>query len=224
MSEPLVFRKGEVVAVIGKVGSGKTRLLLSLLGEAGDYGPFVFAGTAAPPRFAYVPQQPVLLNATIRENVDLFAALDPSAIWEALRLCSLEEEVQGMPHGLDMEVGEFGASLSGGQKQRLSLARAAVHQPDVVCLDDPFSALDEQTEARIIDQLLFGAWAGTTRVAATHRLHHLERFDRILFMREGSIVLDGSLAQLLADPSPMGRASPSIAQRWHGNRPRIFPV
>ena len=206
MSEPMVFRQGEAIAVIGKVGSGKTRLLLSILGETDDYGPFAFTGTAPPLRFAYVPQQPVLLIASIQENVDLFAAQDPTAIWEALRLCSLEEEVQGMPHGLDMEVGEFGASLSGGQKQRLSLARAVVHQPDVVCLDDPFSALDEQTEARIVDRLLFGAWAGTTRVVATHRLHHLERFDRILFMREGAVVLDGSLAELLSNPSPEGQA------------------
>jgi ABC-type multidrug transport system fused ATPase/permease subunit len=206
MTEPLVFRKGESVALIGRVGSGKTRLLLSILGEAEDFAPITFTGPAKPARFAFVPQQPVLLNASIRENVDLFANLDPAAIWEALRLCSLEEEVQGMARGLDMEVGEFGASLSGGQKQRLSLARAVVHRPDVVCLDDPFSALDEQTEIRIADQLIFGAWSGTTRVVATHRLHLLERFDRILFLQEGTIVLDGPLAQLLADPSPAGQA------------------
>lgn len=102
-----------------------------------------------------------------------------------------------MTAGLSTEIGEQGINLSGGQKQRLSLARAVARRPTVALLDDPFSAVDPTTERLLADHLLFGEWRGITRIVATHRLEHLERFDRIVFVDGGEIRATGTLWELL---------------------------
>ncbi len=175
------LQAGHSLAIVGPVGAGKTVLLRLLLAE---YPPD--AGTvrwSRPPRFAYCPQETFVASGTLRDNLALYAqGLDDARVHEALRLASLAGEVAQWPAGLDTEIGERGLNLSGGQKQRLSLARAALHQPDTVLLDDPLSALDVGTERRVADDLLFGQWQGTSRICATHRLASLHRFDRILFL------------------------------------------
>lgn len=188
---------GQSLAIVGPVGAGKTVLLRMLLAE---YAPS--CGTlhwSDKPVFAYCPQETFIANGSLRDNLTLHApGLADAELQRALALAHLDREVAQWPAGLDTEVGERGLNLSGGQKQRVSLARAALHPANVVLLDDPLSALDVNTEWQIADDLLFGAFADRLRICVTHRLAHLERFDRILFIDDDGHGEFGSFAELQA--------------------------
>ena len=188
---------GQSLAIVGPVGAGKTVLLRALLSEiAPDSG---HVRWTTPPRFAYCPQEPFVASGTLRDNLTLYGVWhDKSHLQRALQLAHLAQDVAQWPAGLDTEIGERGLNLSGGQRQRLSLARAALHSPNVVVLDDPFSALDVATETRIADDLLFGEWAGQTRICVTHRLAHIARFDRVLFIDADGSAQFGTLEALRA--------------------------
>ena len=188
---------GQSLAIVGPVGAGKTVLLRMLMAEfeASSGG----VHWSARPRFAYCPQETFIASGTLRDNLTLFGQGDgysDAAIGRALQLASLTQEIKQWPAGLDTEIGERGLNLSGGQKQRVSLARAALHAPNVVILDDPFSALDVATERRIAQDLFFGEWKGVTRICATHRLAHLDKFDHILFIDSEGRGEFGKLDQL----------------------------
>jgi ABC-type multidrug transport system fused ATPase/permease subunit len=197
----LDLEAGTSLAIVGPIGSGKTALLKMLLGELeGDEGGFAWS---QPPRFAYCAQDPFVASGSLKDNLLLYG--DPQAenhsslaLARALALSQLSADIEKWPAGLDTEIGERGLNLSGGQKQRVSLARAVLHRPTVVLLDDPFSALDVETEDRVSDALLFGEWAAVTRVCVTHRLTHLRRFDKILFLDENGFGDSGRFEELMA--------------------------
>lgn len=193
----LDLQAGQSLAIVGPVGAGKTVLLRLLLSEyAASSGTVRWSGS---PQFAYCPQETFIASGTLRDNLTLYGEgehLSDAHIQHALQLASLSHEVNQWPAGLDTEIGERGLNLSGGQKQRVSLARAVLHPANVVILDDPLSALDVGTEGRIADDLLFGEWKDTLRICVTHRLAHLDRFDRILFIDTDGRGEFGTLEQL----------------------------
>lgn len=195
----LAIAPGEAVAVIGPVGCGKTSLLLAMLGEISHRsGRIEFTGIGeALPRLAYVPQEAFLLNASLRHNIT-FGAVD-ERLAGALHAACLEEDVAAFPNGLETEIGEHGVNLSGGQKQRVSLARAMLQDPGLVLLDDPLSAVDFATENALVERLVFGEWRDVTRIVVTHRLAHLVRFDRVVFVENGEIAAVGRYADLLRE-------------------------
>jgi ABC-type multidrug transport system fused ATPase/permease subunit len=193
------LQAGQSLAIVGPVGAGKTVLLRTLLAEYNaSAGAVQWTGR---PQFAYCPQETFIASGSFRDNLTLYAegaGLDNAAIHRALALASLSQEVRQWPAGLQTEIGERGLNLSGGQKQRVSLARAALHPANVVILDDPFSALDVATEQRIADDLLFGVWKDRLRICVTHRLAHLDKFDRILFIDSDGHGEFGTLDELRA--------------------------
>ncbi len=195
----LDLQAGQSLAIVGPVGAGKTVLLRLLLSEyAPSAGVVQWSGN---PQFAYCPQETFIASGTLRDNLTLYGEgdhLSDAHIQRALQLASLSQEVNQWPGGLDTEIGERGLNLSGGQKQRVSLARAVLHPANVVILDDPLSALDVDTERRIADDLLFGAWKDRLRICVTHRLAHLDKFDRILFLDSDGRGEFGTLGQLRA--------------------------
>ena len=195
----LDLEAGQSLAIVGPVGAGKTLLLRLLLSEyAPSAGDIHWTGN---PQFAYCPQEPFIASGTLRDNLTLYGKgehLSDTNILRALQLASLSQEVNQWPGGLDTEIGERGLNLSGGQKQRVSLARAVLHPATVVILDDPLSALDVDTERRIAEDLLFGAWKDRLRICVTHRLAHLDKFDRILFIDSDGRGEFGTLDQLRA--------------------------
>jgi ABC-type multidrug transport system fused ATPase/permease subunit len=188
---------GQSLAIVGPVGAGKTVLLRMLLSEyQASAGEVRWTGR---PQFAYCPQDTFIASGTLRDNLTLYGegeGLGDADIQRALQLASLAQEVDQWPGGLNTEIGERGLNLSGGQKQRVSLARAALHPANVVILDDPFSALDVATERCIADDLVFGAWRDRIRICVTHRLAHLAKFDRILFVDSDGRGEFGTLAEL----------------------------
>ncbi|MFT3861498.1 ATP-binding cassette domain-containing protein [Micropruina sp.] len=157
---------GEWLALSGPTGSGKSTLLRAIAGlepHAGLVGVdgLDLAGLPATLRYdrlTLVPQSPLLLRGTVRDNLLLGAPrpdADPSdeTLLEACRAACFDEVLDGLPGGLDTVVGERGATLSGGERQRLALARALLRGTSVLLLDDVSSALDPATEAELIRRL-----------------------------------------------------------------------
>lgn len=196
---------GTSVAVVGPVGSGKSSLIAAILGEIrSEHGSLSFYDckdhASFDPKIAYVPQEPFILNASLRNNI-LFGVNEPKAeeaiLKQALHVACLDVDVRKIAGGLAAEIGEHGVNLSGGQKQRVALARAVIQNPSLLLLDDPLSALDDKTEDKIMDRLLFGEWRETTKVVVTHRLKHLHRFDQVVFLEGGKILAKGKFAEVL---------------------------
>ena len=189
-------KAGTNVAVVGEVGSGKSALLLALLGEMSILkGELVYEGTKQIPKVLWAGQKPYICNLSIAENISLehgSRKCDQLIAW-----CGLDGLINGLPRGLRTCIGEQGLRLSGGQNQRLCLARAAYHDAPIVVLDDPFAAVDRQTEKLIMDELITGLWSRKTRIISTHRLQYLEKFDQIIFLDKGLIEAKGSLKELL---------------------------
>ncbi|KAJ7163116.1 multidrug resistance-associated ABC transporter [Mycena filopes] len=185
--------KGSFVAIVGKVGSGKSSILQALIGEMRrTSGTVVFGGT-----IAYVPQTAWIRNATLRQNVLFGQTEDEDKFRKIIRACSLEHDLEVLPHGEDTEIGERGINLSGGQKARVSLARAAYSSSDIVLLDDPLSAVDSFVGKAILDDcILHGPLADRTRILVTHALHVLDKADYIYVMDNGTIKEEGSYETL----------------------------
>ena len=180
------LKPGESLAVVGPIGSGKTAFLRCLLGQAGFSGNLVVRG-----KLAYCPQEHFVMNGTVAANVSFSAHEFDSQkgsreleekIERSLRLSQLWEDLRHWEAGIQTEIGENGINLSGGQKQRLGLARACFAKPEIVLLDDPFSALDSETHECVWKELFLGEWRNSIRVCVTHRLAHLDDFDRVLFL------------------------------------------
>jgi ABC-type multidrug transport system fused ATPase/permease subunit len=196
----LEIAAGEAVAIVGPVGAGKSTLLRVLGGiQLPKRGAVEHAGEARP-RIAYVPQEAFILNASVRANIEFGGApVEGDALAAIASDCALMPDLAAMPWGLETEIGERGVNLSGGQKQRVALARAAFHRPGIVLLDDPLSAVDVHTEALLVERLLFGRFRHATRVVVTHRLAHLARFDRVVYVAHGRLVAQGRPTELLRD-------------------------
>jgi ABC-type multidrug transport system fused ATPase/permease subunit len=201
---------GEFAAIVGEVGSGKSLLLMSLLGETAATAASLSVGETHLQNksreerrafFGFVPQDGFVMSATLRENIvfryDVATECD-AGVLEALRAAQFDPYAEGVVDGLAAEIGERGVNLSGGQRQRVGLARAAYLKRPVILLDDALSAVDVETERLLFDSLLFGAWAGTTRLMVTHRLSVLDRVDRILFLHDGRIHDQGTLSDLVS--------------------------
>lgn len=215
---------GEFVAVVGEVGAGKSMLLLSLLKETGArFDHYHLDGKNAleisvdevRSHFAYVPQEGFIMNASLRENVafiyDIESERDPM-VEESLRLAQFDLSAERVEKGLNTEIGERGVNLSGGQRQRVGLARVHYHEAPIMLLDDCLSAVDVDTEQKLFEQLLLGAWVNRTRLLVTHRLSALHRVDRILFMEDGQILDTGSFEELLARNEKFREFTTSVAK------------
>ena len=196
---------GETLAIVGMTGSGKTTLA-SLLPrlydvtegriclDGHDVRELSLASLRTQVGMAF--EDPVLFSASVRENL-LLGAPDASAddVDRALAITQCDF-VHDLPWGLDTRIGEQGLSLSGGQRQRLSLARAVIARPRVLVLDDPLSALDVHTEARV-QAALRPVLAEATALVVVHRPSTLAVADRVAFLAGGRIAATGSHSELL---------------------------
>lgn len=194
----LQLREREFVAVVGDVGSGKSLLLLSLLGETGAHSEYMKVKDGF--KLAFVPQEGFIMSANLRDNIIFDYDQSPShdsQVLTSLSACEFHFDQERTEKGLDTLIGERGVNLSGGQKQRVSLARVDYSNADILLLDDCFSALDVDTERRIMDRLFLNRWKNKTKLLVTHRLTVLEKVDRILFIDSGKIVGEGTFHELL---------------------------
>ncbi|WP_198170717.1 ABC transporter ATP-binding protein [Deinococcus arboris] len=169
-----------------------------------------------------VPQEPFLFSDTIANNIgfgieardlpdvptgvsvvgapppeDIPQTPDPARVREAARLAGLLDDVQDFPQGFDTMLGERGVTLSGGQRQRTAIARAIVREPRILILDDSLSAVDTETERRILDGLREVS-QGRTVILVAHRVSTLRHADQIVVLDGGRVVEQGSHDELLA--------------------------
>ncbi len=197
---------GKTVALVGRVGSGKT-WLINMVPRLVDPSSGVVRLDGMDLRdypvaelrkmIGYVPQEPSLFSDSIKNNI-LFGREDiPETILDwAIDVAQLKEDIESFPKGLETEIGTRGVSISGGQKQRLGLARALVGKPKVLILDDCTSALDSRTEAALWDRL-HQVLPDMTSIIITHRPDTLEKVDMIYVMEDGKIVENGTHNDLM---------------------------
>lgn len=200
---------GATVAFVGVSGSGKSTLVDLLIGlltpEKGDIlldgEPLLENLRPWRSSIGYVPQDPFLLNASIRENL-LWSCPDETdkEMWEALRLASIDIFISSLPDGLDTVVGDRGVRLSGGERQRVVLARALLRKPSVLILDEATSSLDAENEKRI-QQALENLQGKMTIVVIAHRISTIRNADRILVLEQGKIVEQGRYESLMQNRS-----------------------
>jgi ATP-binding cassette subfamily B protein len=200
---------GGVVGIVGPTGSGKTTLLL-MLGRLLDTTSGEIRLDGVPVRdlkisalrgaLGYVPQDSFLFSEPYRDNVSfgIDGSLSEERLKEVVDLACMTDEVARFPNGFDQLIGERGVTLSGGQRQRTCIARALAKDPRVLVLDDALSAVDTETETKLIDNLR-RAGHGRTVVIAAHRLSSVARAERIVVLsREGRIEAIGKHKDLLA--------------------------
>lgn len=201
------IRPGERVAILGKIGSGKSTILRLLAGlyqptdgfveidgiDLRQIDPADFRG-----QVGFVSQEPRLFQGTLKDNVLLgraHASMDRFLL--AARQTGLDKLAGAHPMGYDLPVGEMGSLLSGGQRQLVALARCLVTQPQVLLMDEPTSSMDAQSEGTFIQQLKH-AVHGQTLVVVTHRPALLDVVDRIIVVDQGRLLADGPKAKVLA--------------------------
>ena len=203
----LTIEPGEKVAIIGPIGSGKTTLGKLLLGLYEPTGGMVCLDDtdirqidpAELRRFiGYVPQDITLFRGTIRENIILGSPeVEDERILRAAELAGVSQFAGKHPKGFDMEIGEQGRGLSGGQRQSVAMARALLHDPPILILDEPSSSMDNRTETRMKTNLK-NLLAGKTLVLITHRGSLLDLVERIIIIDNGAVVADGPRDQVLS--------------------------
>lgn len=189
---------GELLAIVGSVGSGKSTLINGIIGEVPSSASSVVFKRG---RVAYAGQIPFIMNETLRENILFGLPFDEERYESILDACCLRQDIQQLgPSGDLTEIGEKGVTLSGGQKQRVSLARVAYASPDIILCDDPLSALDASTAKKIFDKLFKSADNNLLRSSAvvlvTHAAHFLNQVDRVLVMVDGTAPFQGSWEDL----------------------------
>lgn len=208
----LELEPGETMALVGLTGSGKTTLtalttrLYDVTGGAIKLDGVDIRDLTREElrrRVAMAFEDATLFSASVRDNVLLGRpelADDPESaetvVAEALDIAQAEF-VADLPEGLATTVGEEGLSLSGGQRQRLALARAVAAAPSVLVLDDPLSALDVDTEARV-EAALRRVLATTTALVVAHRPSTVQLADRVALLQDGRVTAVGTHSQLLA--------------------------
>ncbi len=199
------LKPGQHIAIAGRSGSGKSTLARLLIGLYSptegrvQYDGIDLAGLdyrSVRRQMGLVPQNPYLFGTNIRGNITLAnPELPLAAVQAAARLACIDEDIALMPMMYDTPLADGGMSLSGGQRQRIALARALVHQPKILVLDEATSDLDTVTESAIQKNL---ASLTCTAIVIAHRLSTIRHADLILVMADGHVVERGTHEELMA--------------------------
>lgn len=204
----VTIRQGEKVAIIGRIGSGKTTLERLIMGlyqptqgnvriDDTDIQQLHHADVRR--NIGCVPQDITLFYGSIRDNITLGAPLaDDAEVLLAAKRAGVTEFTMKDPAGLEKQVGEGGLLLSGGQRQAVAIARALLGRPPILLLDEPTSAMDNRAEA-LFKAELTNLSSEETLVLVTHKTSMLDVVDRLIVMAGGNIVADGPKEKVLAE-------------------------
>lgn len=202
-----VVHPGEMIGLVGPSGGGKstiTKLLMRFYDP--QQGEILVDGKPLKQldlakfrkQVGMVLQDPYLFHGTVYENISYgLEKVDRGRIVEAARVANAHDFILKLPFGYDTVVGERGHTLSGGERQRISIARAVLHDPRILILDEATSAVDTETERKIqeaLDRLV----KGRTVFAIAHRLSTLREADRLFVIKDGVLVEEGTHGKLLS--------------------------
>ena len=199
---------GSTLAIVGPTGCGKTTLVNLILRtfkipdnsitiDGQDINKIKLDELRK--SIGYVTQETFLFSDKLSENIAFGAEqVDLQKIDEASQIAAIRDEIDEFPHGLDTVIGERGVTLSGGQKQRTSLARAILNNPPILILDDAFSAIDTDTEEKILTRLK-NVLETRTSIIISHRISTVKNADLICVMEDGRIAATGTHDSLLKD-------------------------
>lgn len=192
---------GETLAILGKTGSGKSTIL-DLIGRLYDVqqGQITIDGVQIDQlnlndlrgSIGYVPQDAFLFSDSIRNNI-MFGKEDATEeeVIAAAKNADVHKNIKGFTNGYDTILGERGITLSGGQKQRISIARAIIKAPQILLFDDCLSAVDTETEEKILKNLI-RVTEGKTTIIVSHRVSSAKNADKIIVLDEGRIIQNGT--------------------------------
>jgi len=198
--------RGETLAIIGKTGSGKSTILelIDRLYDV-DEGEILIDGKNIRDinlynlrnSIGYVPQDAFLFSDSIRNNIR-FGKTDATdeEVIAAAKNASVHKNIMKFSKCYDTVLGERGITLSGGQKQRVSIARAIIHDPQILLFDDCLSAVDTETEEKILNNL-FKISKNKTTIIVSHRISSAKNADKIIILEDGAIVQQGSHHELI---------------------------
>jgi len=189
---------GELCAIVGPVGSGKSSLVNAILGEMHT----VHGSSSLHGNVAYAAQSAWILNATIRDNIVFGETFDEKRYIKVVKACQLLHDFEILSDGDQTMIGERGINLSGGQKQRISVARTAYSTKEIVILDDPLSALDPEVARNMFEKCIMSLLKDRTRILVTNQLNFLQQCDKVLVLEAndsgpGEIVEQGTYQSLL---------------------------
>ncbi|MGM9886676.1 MAG: thiol reductant ABC exporter subunit CydC [Lactococcus sp.] len=202
----LEIKKGEHVVILGRSGVGKSTLASLVRGDLTPVSGSIRFGAVEPSKannvehkIGVINQNPYLFNATVRSNLTL-ANLDATdeQIWDTLELVGLKKMIENLPKKLDQWINEAGSQFSGGERQRLALARILLSNAEVIILDEPTVSLDPITENQLL-KLFFERLKGKTILFITHHLLGIQQMDRVIFLEDGQIKIDGSPEALISE-------------------------
>eukprot|EP01105_Mastigella_eilhardi_P027514 TRINITY_DN850_c0_g1_i5.p1 TRINITY_DN850_c0_g1~~TRINITY_DN850_c0_g1_i5.p1 ORF type:complete len:1152 (+),score=324.05 TRINITY_DN850_c0_g1_i5:44-3499(+) len=189
-------KRGQLIAVIGQVASGKSALLQAMLGfmkrVSGEVNIFG--------RVALATQHPWIQNMSFRDNILFGKPFNEKRYEAVVSACELQRDVTILSGGNTAEIGEEGSNLSGGQKQRLSLARAVYQDADIYLLDDTLSAVDANVGEAIFRNCFCDLLHDKTRIFVTQQFQYLSQVDYIFVLKEGTLVESGTYEHLSSIP------------------------
>jgi subfamily B ATP-binding cassette protein MsbA len=203
----LSIRRGEMTALVGASGAGKTTLadLIPrfydptngrILIDGVDIKEFEINSLRR--RMAVVSQDTFIFNTSARENIAYaLENIDDSKILRAAEMANALRFIERLPQGLDTQLGDRGVLLSGGQRQRIAIARALLRDPDILILDEATSALDSVSE-KLIQESIEELSKGRTVIAIAHRLSTITRADKVVVLEKGRIFEQGNYQVLLS--------------------------
>ena len=201
-----VIEPGEHIAIIGRIGSGKSTIQKLLLGlYEPDSGQILVDGidinqidpADLRKNMSYVSQDIMLFRGTIKDNITFKAShASDGAMIRAAQISGASEFIKKHPKGYEMPIGERGLGLSGGQRQSVGIARAFLLDAPIMLMDEPSNAMDQITEAKLLDNLTV-ALKGTTSILVTQKMNLLKIVDRVLVVNEGKIIIDAPKEEAL---------------------------
>ncbi|MFT4611596.1 MAG: ATP-binding cassette subfamily B multidrug efflux pump [Glaciecola sp.] len=200
------LKKGETLAILGKTGSGKSTILdlISRLYDVQE-GEILIDGTiinqvhlkSLRDHIGYVPQDAFLFSDTIENNI-MFGKEDATEeeVIKAAKNADVHKNIKKFNKGYQTKLGERGVTLSGGQKQRISIARAIIKEPEIMLFDDCLSAVDTETEEKILKSLREIS-EGKTTIIVSHRVSSAKDADKIIVLEDGEIIQKGTHESLI---------------------------